>query len=68
MPVRISDGILDTVLEYDGYGRIVSRTHTVGGKQVYRMLLAYDSTGLINRKEETVAGSAYSPGGLRGQA
>jgi RHS repeat-associated protein len=53
---RITDGVLDVSITYDGLGRTSSRTHTVNGVSVYRLQVTYDNVGRIVRRDETTAG------------
>lgn len=55
-PSMISDDSMEIEYEYDSYGRMVGRTHTVGGEIVYSLSLEYDLANRITAKTETAAG------------
>ncbi|MFZ5898609.1 MAG: hypothetical protein ACOYU7_05475 [Bacillota bacterium] len=57
---EVSDGKMTMILGYDGYGRLIDRTHTVDGEEVYRLQLAYDNIGHVEQKIETVAGTTHT--------
>ena|GEM_PF-578160 len=59
LPTKISNGVMTIDYSYDNFGRITNRTHKVNDQQIYSLGLSFDNTGLINRRDETVAGAVY---------
>jgi len=56
-PVQITDGTFTLNLGYDLLGRIINRTHTVGGQQKYAIQFTYDAVGRISRRVEATVGT-----------
>jgi RHS repeat-associated protein len=56
----LGDGTLSVSLSYDTLGRLVRRTHSVGGRQVYDVQLTYDNVGHIVRKVEAAGGTTHT--------
>lgn len=56
-PDEITDGTLTVTLDYDDYGLLESRSHSLGGAAYYALHLLRDNTGRIVERTETVDGS-----------
>lgn len=59
-PSEITDRTLTTSLTYNALGRLTRRSHKVGSNAAYRLDLAQDAVGRIDRKTETLAGSTHA--------
>jgi RHS repeat-associated protein len=59
-PVRIEDGNLNISYEYDSWGRLARRTHTVNGQVIYDIQLTYGNTRRIIQKVESVRGTTHT--------
>ncbi len=55
-PTQMTNGRMKVDIEYDNFGRVISRTNQVNGKIIYQLQLSYDLLSRIVQKRETVAG------------
>lgn len=55
-PSKLTDGTLTIDLTYDDYGRMATRTHSIGGTTVYHIAYTYDDADQLVERTETVDG------------
>ncbi len=57
---EIFGAALETTQTWDALGRLASRTETVNGHQIYKMVLTRDAAGQLTQKVETVGGASHT--------
>lgn len=56
-PSQITDGAMTIDYEYDEYGRLQRRTHSVNGTTFYILELQYNAAGQVSQQNETLLGN-----------
>ncbi len=57
---RVADGVAEMDIGHDGHGRPDTLTQTVAGDTVYAYQLAFDGSGRVVQKNETIGGETHT--------